>query len=322
MTSTIELRNMLTLDYEVGPFVSLFVSFNEVTTHEQFLKLISSVKNSFIQKHDEQIWPRYERKLKRFNFNRAKQVGNGSGIALYISFKAIHSFNLIHPVATKFSIEDTMNISQLIKELECDIHYHLILLHDHNFKIFRVDNENFQIINIVNQPISVLVNHDKSKYYQLIDEYVHNLFDGNNCLPIVLVANEANQQLFTKLSEKSSLTTDINYILQKEEPNATELTNIVKNLTHQLWNKKVSDQKKRYQQAISDGLVVRDLDAIIYNAISGKIDTIFIREDKYNKIYNDLAITTIGFAGKVLILSANQMPANVDCAAITIQLKK
>lgn len=42
MTSTIELRNTLTLDYEVGPFISLIVSFNEISNKNDYLNLIEN----------------------------------------------------------------------------------------------------------------------------------------------------------------------------------------------------------------------------------------------------------------------------------------
>lgn len=320
MTSTIELRNTLTLDYEVGPFISLFVSFNEISNKEQYLNLIQSVKKYFIQKYDENIWPRYERKLKRFNFNRAKHVESGSGFALYVSFKAIHSFNLTQPVQTKFSIADTMNISQVVKEIESDLHYRVLVLHDDDFKVFRVDNGNCRLINMVNKPLAVLVNHDKRKYYQLIDECLNELFADDDYLPIALVANEDNCKLFSEIATQKMLVKDINYSIDDDKLSAEVFDKVIAHLNELFWDQLMINQKNDYKKAQADNLVVSNLKEIIYNTTSGKIDTLFINEDKYNQTYNDLAITTIGFAGHVFLLPADEMPTDLDCAAIMVKI--
>ncbi|CAI2695425.1 hypothetical protein [Apilactobacillus apinorum] len=319
MTSTIELRNTLTLDYEVGPFISLFVSFNEISNKNEYLNLIDKIKDAFTAKHDEIVWPRYERKLRRFNFDRAKHIGNGTGVAIYVSFKAIHSFDLAQPVKTQLSIEDTMNISQLVKEIQSQLHYHVLALFDDEFKVFRVDNGNFSVVNTPNKPLSVLVDNDKEKYFKLVDEYVKELFGDDNYLPTVIVANDENRQLFTQLTTLKNFSKDISYNFNDKNIDAEKLNDIIEHFNQSFLNKLAEDNNIKYESASSKHQVATDLRDIISNAISGKIDTLYISEDAYDKTLNDLAITTIGFAGEVIILPKKQMPMHLDIAAITLK---
>ncbi|MBC6389010.1 hypothetical protein ERK14_05590 [Lactobacillus kunkeei] len=319
MTSTIELRNTLTLDYEVGPFISLIVSFNEISNKNNYLNLIETVKAEFIKKHDENIWPRYERKLRRFNFDRAKHIGNGSGVALYVSFKAIHSFDLTQPVKTQISIDDTMNVAQLIKEIESQLHYRVLILRDNDFKLLRVDNGHFSILNLVNKPIPVLVNNDKNKYFVLVKEYLSDLFDDDDYLQTVVVSSEENRKLFNELTDQKTFAKDIVSNVDMNDLGPDKISEMIDELNQQFFDKLANDNKIKYEKASDHHLVATDLRDIISNALSGKIDTLYISEESYNKTLNDLAITTIGFAGNVLLLPKSQMPMNLDYAAITLK---
>ncbi|TPR13263.1 baeRF3 domain-containing protein [Apilactobacillus timberlakei] len=313
MTSTTELRNMLTLDYEMGPFISLYVTFKEISNKNEYLNLIQNIKTKFINKYDENLWSKYERKLRKFNFDRAKHVDNGTGFALFVSVKAIHSFTLTKSTDTKFVMADTMDIIPLIKELESELHYRLLILEKNSFRLYRVDNKKISEINLVNKPISVLIDNDQNKFYQLVDEYITDMFKDDNYLPTVLIANEKNHDLYAKIAKQHKLLKDITYGDVVSDDN---LNDIVDKVNQQFYKAGIANNKFNYGKAKTNNAVSDDLKEIISDATSGKIDTLFVNEDKYDKLYNDLAITTIGFAGEVFVLSKEDMPVSADCAVI------
>ncbi|TPR19239.1 baeRF3 domain-containing protein [Apilactobacillus timberlakei] len=313
MTSTTELRNMLTLDYEMGPFISLYVTFKEISNKNEYLNLIQNIKTKFINKYDENLWFKYERKLRKFNFDRAKHVDNGTGFALFVSVKAIHSFTLTKSTDTKFVMADTMDIIPLIKELESELHYRLLILEKNSFRLYRVDNKKISEINLVNKPISVLIDNDQNKFYQLVDEYITDMFKDDNYLPTVLIANEKNHDLYAKIAKQHKLLKDITYGDVVSDDN---LNDIVDKVNQQFYKAGIANNKFNYGKAKTNNAVSDDLKEIISDATSGKIDTLFVNEDKYDKLYNDLAITTIGFAGEVFVLSKEDMPVSADCAVI------
>ncbi|TPR14299.1 baeRF3 domain-containing protein [Apilactobacillus timberlakei] len=313
MTSTTELRNMLTLDYEMGPFISLYVTFKEISNKNEYLNLIQNIKTKFINKYDENLWSKYERKLRKFNFDRAKHVDNGTGFALFVSVKAIHSFTLTKNTDTKFVMDDTMDIIPLIKELESELHYRLLILEKNSFRLYRVDNKKINEINLVNKPISVLIDNDQNKFYQLVDEYITDMFKDDNYLPTVLIANEKNHDLYAKIAKQHKLLKDITYGDVVSDDN---LNDIVDKVNQQFYKAGIANNKFNYGKAKTNNAVSDDLKEIISDATSGKIDTLFVNEDKYDKLYNDLAITTIGFAGEVFVLSKEDMPVSADCAVI------
>ncbi|WP_140936078.1 baeRF3 domain-containing protein [Apilactobacillus micheneri] len=316
MTSTTELRNMLTLDYEMGPFISLYVTFKEISNKNEYLNLIKNIKTKFINKYDESLWSRYERKLKKFNFDRAKHVDNGTGFALFVSVKAIHSFTLTKNTDTKVVMSDTMDIIPLIKEIETELHYRLLVLEKNSFRLYRVDNGKINEFNLVNKPISILLDNDQNKFYQLVDEYITDMFKDDDYLPTVLIANDENHNLYAKIAKQPKLLKDITY---EDDVNEDNLNDIVDKVNQQFYKAGTANNKFNYEKAKADNAVSDDLNEIIYDATAGKIDTLFINEDNYEKLYNDLAITTIGFAGEVFVLSKEDMPVNANCAVINRQ---
>ncbi|WP_105956847.1 baeRF3 domain-containing protein [Apilactobacillus quenuiae] len=313
MTSTTELRNMLTLDYEMGPFISLYVTFKEISNKNEYLNLIQNIKTKFINKYNESLWSKYERKLKKFNFDRAKHVDNGTGFVLFVSVKAIHSFTLTKNTDTKVVMADTMDIIPLIKELESELHYRLLILEKNSFRLYRVDNGKIDAINLVNKPISVLIDNDQNKFYQLVDEYITDMFKDDDYLPTVLIANEQNHKLYADIAKQPKLLKDIIY---ENDVNENNLNDIIDKVNQQFYKAGIKNNKFNYGKAKAKNAVSDDLKEIIYDATSGQIDTLFINEDKYDKLYNDLAITTIGFAGEVFVLSKEDMPVDADCAVI------
>ncbi|TPR39968.1 hypothetical protein DY037_00910 [Apilactobacillus micheneri] len=316
MTSTTELRNMLTLDYEMGPFISLYVTFKEISNKNEYLNLIQNIKTKFINKYDESLWSRYERKLKKFNFDRAKHVDNGTGFALFVSVKAIHSFTLTKNTDTKVMMSDTMDIIPLIKEIETELHYRLLVLEKNSFRLYRVDNGKINEFNLVNKPISILLDNDQNKFYQLVDEYITDMFKDDDYLPTVLIANDENHNLYAKIAKQPKLLKDITY---EDDVNEDNLNDIVDKVNQQFYKAGTANNKFNYEKAKADNAASDDLNEIIYDATAGKIDTLFINEDNYEKLYNDLAITTIGFAGEVFVLSKEDMPVNANCAVINRQ---
>lgn len=316
MTSTTELRNMLTLDYEMGPFISLYVTFKEISNKNEYLNLIQNIKTKFINKYDQNLWSRYERKLKKFNFDRAKHVDNGTGFALFVSVKAIHSFTLTKNTDTKVVMSDTMDIIPLIKEIETELHYRLLILEKNSFRLYRVDNGKINEFNLVNKPISILLDNDQNKFYQLVDEYITDMFKDDDYLPTVLIANDNNHNLYAKIAKQPKLLKDITYEADINEDN---LNDIVDKVNQKFYKAGTANNKFNYEKAKANNSASDDLNEIIYDATAGKIDTLFINEDNYDKLYNDLAITTIGFAGEVFVLSKEDMPVNANCAVINRQ---
>ncbi|TPR37794.1 hypothetical protein DY116_00800 [Apilactobacillus micheneri] len=307
---------MLTLDYEMGPFISLYVTFKEISNKNEYLNLIKNIKTKFINKYDESLWSRYERKLKKFNFDRAKHVDNGTGFALFVSVKAIHSFTLTKNTDTKVVMSDTMDIIPLIKEIETELHYRLLVLEKNSFRLYRVDNGKINEFNLVNKPISILLDNDQNKFYQLVDEYITDMFKDDDYLPTVLIANDENHNLYAKIAKQPKLLKDITY---EDDVNEDNLNDIVDKVNQQFYKAGTANNKFNYEKAKADNAVSDDLNEIIYDATAGKIDTLFINEDNYEKLYNDLAITTIGFAGEVFVLSKEDMPVNANCAVINRQ---
>ncbi|UQS84752.1 hypothetical protein MOO46_05765 [Apilactobacillus apisilvae] len=316
MTSTIELRNMLTLDYEIGPFISVYVSFDEITNKEEYFNLIKNIKTKFNNKYDENLWSKYERKLKKFNFEKDKHINNGSGFALFISVKAVHSFTLTQPINTKVILDDTMEILPLVKEIQSELHYRILILEKNNFKIYRIDNNKITEIKLVNKPISILINDDQKKFYQLVDEYLTKQFSDDDYVPTVLVANEENSNLYFEIAKQNKVLKNINYKTVGEKISEDHLDKVVKDINTQFYAEGIHNNHFNYKKAAANNTVSNDLNEIISDAIAGKIDTLFINEEKYNHTYNDLAITTIGFAGEVIVLSKEHMPVNADCAVI------
>ncbi|MHA8110483.1 hypothetical protein ACYATP_03095 [Lactobacillaceae bacterium Melli_B4] len=118
MATNLQLRKMLTLESQPGPFISIFVPLDNVYTDDFNQNLSNRTKNSFKQKYPDADWAPYQEKFDRIKIPRMINRRNTKGLAIYIGPTILKVFKLNHEVVEAIVMDDTMKIIELISDTQ------------------------------------------------------------------------------------------------------------------------------------------------------------------------------------------------------------
>ncbi|GLB46077.1 hypothetical protein WR164_00560 [Philodulcilactobacillus myokoensis] len=126
MTSNVQLKNIITLESESGPFISLFISLD---TDNNFSEILDHIKQDFSKKYPNSNWDQYQNQLNERAVRRAMRASRCQSLAIYIGPNIFHIFKLRHyPVKTYYLIDNTMQIIPVIAESQFKSLNHLAKL--------------------------------------------------------------------------------------------------------------------------------------------------------------------------------------------------
>ncbi|MHA8138054.1 hypothetical protein ACYATM_03135 [Lactobacillaceae bacterium Scapto_B20] len=118
MATNLQLRKMLTLESQPGPFISIFVPLDNAYTDNFAKQLSNRAKNGFQQKYPDTDWAPYQAKFDRIKLPRMINRRNTKALAIYIGPTILKVFKLNHDVADAIVMDDTMKIIELISDTQ------------------------------------------------------------------------------------------------------------------------------------------------------------------------------------------------------------
>ncbi|QBP18962.1 hypothetical protein [Acetilactobacillus jinshanensis] len=117
MATSTQLKDMLTLESEPGPFISIFVPYSGVNNAE-FEQLVINARRNLAQQDPKQSWRPYQAKLNHLKFPRFIRHRTLKGFAIYLGPTILRVFRLNYIVHPTSIVNDTMWIIPLIMETQ------------------------------------------------------------------------------------------------------------------------------------------------------------------------------------------------------------
>lgn len=375
--NTIKMKNLLTLESKKTPIVSIVMPLSpkiddSVSDKTQLNSLITDAKAAYLKQYPSKDWPKYEQQLQQLL--QTETLGNdvSQGLALYVSPDDMQAFRLNYPVDTGFAVSETMQVLPLMKDYQFTLAYNLIIARKDTFRLFQIKDRTITEIDDPNMPKTLTgtlgedliggkqkqkstgtgrgttlnahnpkeetVRNDQGRFFKAIDEYVRINFTNKDHLPVVLAALVAEDGEFRKVSQNPLLSKDIKVNkIPSMKTSHQEILNIVRSINQQFNAASIKELASRYDAQTGAKKTLTDIHKIVDAAVSGQVDTLFIKRDAYipekdtaniqydmhnaeghpSNALNDLAITVSGFDGPVYILDEADMPVkNENVAAI------
>ncbi|UQS87227.1 hypothetical protein MOO44_03450 [Nicoliella spurrieriana] len=114
MATNLQLRSMLTLESQPGPFISIFEPLDDVRNQDFVKNLSNRVKSSFNNKYPDKDWSPYQAKFDKLKIPRMLGSRNTKALAIYVGPTILKVFKLNHEVNEAIIMDDTMKIIELI----------------------------------------------------------------------------------------------------------------------------------------------------------------------------------------------------------------
>ncbi|MBW1604973.1 hypothetical protein [Lactobacillus sp. Sy-1] len=118
MATNLQLRSMLTLESQPGPFISIFVPLDNVRNRDFVTNLSNRVRLSFKNKYPDNDWSPYQAKFDKMKVPRMLGARSTKGLAIYVGPTILKVFKLNHEVNETIVMDDTMKIIELIVDTQ------------------------------------------------------------------------------------------------------------------------------------------------------------------------------------------------------------
>gem|GEM_PF-25750 len=175
---------------------------------------------------------------------------------------------------------------------------------------------------------------DNDRFFRKVDRAIHENFDISKERPLLLATLPEHQTQFLRISKNANLIPlplGVNpHALTKDE-----LLKKVQNSMEQNAEKYKETLLKKYQLAVQEKLSSTELQEVVQDALDGKIDVLFIENDKtiagsidaenrtigqrqpfHTDVINELSCLVFEQGGHVIVLDSQEMPT--DTGAFTI----
>ncbi len=299
-----------------------------------FSNLMRETENSLKQQYDNNLIHLIMKPFYQLAENKSFWNNTLDGIAVLASQNKCIIYNLHNTVKELAVVADSFHIKPLIKAFQSMERYHLLGLNRNNFTLYKGNKHGFTEIkpdpdiprtmeevlgtqltdsNVNNgsyggtNASTVFRGHsdpkeetdkDTEKYFRFVDRFVLENYSKTSKLPLILVALKEYHSRFKKISHNPYLieegiynsydSLDINQL-------KTRALEIIKSLN----SKKTQKLVESYENANAQSLGSSDLINVARAAFEGRIETIFIEEDRI-------------IPGKINTESGDIIPCNID----------
>jgi len=363
---------------EEGPLISLYQpTHRSFPDNKQdpivFRNLLRVIENSLKQITNDDSINSIMKPFYELNDDKIFWNNTSNGLAVFASQNKCIVYNLHNPVNEFALVANSFHIKPLIKAFQSIENYQLLGLSRENFTLYQGNRLGFEEI-AINQDIprtmeQVLGNQlsdsylshgsyagsggptmyhghggakqeidkDTEKYFRYVDSFVFENYSKISKLPLVLVSLKENHSEFKKLSNNPYLIQEgINKSI--ESLDLDELQEKVRIIIDKINMEKIQKLTESYAKAEAGLLGSSDLVQVVKAAAEGRVETIFMEEDKivsgkvnfktgeikfgniespdYGDILDDLAELVFLGGGAVIVLTKEKMPGTTGIAAI------
>ncbi|MEJ6400002.1 hypothetical protein [Nicoliella lavandulae] len=118
MATSLQLRKMLMLESQPGPFFSIFIPLESAKNRDFIKNLGRRSAETFKQKYPDKDWEPYQDKFDKIKVPRLINPRTTKGLAIYVGPTILKIYKLNHEVNESIVVGDTMKIIELILDTQ------------------------------------------------------------------------------------------------------------------------------------------------------------------------------------------------------------
>lgn len=360
-----------------APFISIYQKtsrYAEDNKHDAlvFKNLIRDIRSSLEEKYSKTEIKKLLDMLLKIEKDSLFWRDTLDGIALFATLDECIIYRLKKPVSTYAIVADSFHIKPLIKYFQFAQTYQILDIDGKSFQVFESDGYNLEKIELdddISTTMEEILGKDYSdsyltrgsyggatksvfhghggrkeeaeidleKFFRQADTIIYDNVSKASKLPLILLSPSRHHSLFREISNNIYLTNK-SIVGTYELLGTTQVKKHIESSIRELFTEKTKNLIEQYNQLRTVEKSSDQLIEIVSASVDGRIEIIFIQENKMipgkidlitkkikakelthpevDDILDDLAQITLEKGGKVFILREEEMPTDSGVAAI------